>query len=75
MHKNSRVTIVPSQEQQQQPQPQQQRVSQMIVRKINNGRVVLVNPSVSASSQLATINKTTVSNVTANSANQRGGPR
>lgn len=70
------MAIIPSQEQQQQPQQQpQQRVSQMIVRKINNGRVVLVNPSVSAASQLTAINKTTVSNVTANSTNQRGGPR
>lgn len=70
---NSRVTLVPPQDQQQQQQPQ--RPTQMIVRKINNGRVVLVNPSVSASSQIATINKATVSNAAANSANQRGGPR
>lgn len=69
----SRVTIVPTQEQQQQPQPQ--RVSQMIVRKIQNGRVVLVNPNVSTASQLATINKTTVSTTATNSTNQRGGPR
>lgn len=67
---SSRVTIVnPSQDQ------QPQRVSQMIVRKINNGRVVLVNPSVSAASQLATINKATVTNVTSNSTSQKGGPR
>lgn len=76
----SRVTLVSSQDQQQQqsqPQQQQQtqRIAPMIMRKMSNGRVVFVNQNVSASSQLATINKTTVSNVTANSTNQRGGPR
>lgn len=62
------VTIVPTQE-------QSQRLSQMIVKKINaNGRILMVNQHTPAASQAATINKTPPS-VTVSTANQRGGPR
>lgn len=61
------VTIVPTQE-------QNQRLSQMIVKKINaNGRIVVVNQS-QATNQIANINKPSP-NMTVGTTNQRGGPR
>lgn len=63
------VTIVPNQD-------QNQRTTQMIVKKINsNGRIVVVNsPNLTASQQIATINKIAPSTMTTTTA-QRGGPR
>lgn len=62
------VTILPTTQ-----SDQNQRVSQMIVKKINtNRRIVVVNSTVSP--QLSTANKASP-NVATNAANQRGGPR
>lgn len=60
------VTILPAQDNNR---------AQMIVKKINaNGRIVVVNQTVQAQAQLATINKVQ-QNTAASSAAHRGGPR
>lgn len=63
------VTIVPNQD-------QNTRTTQMIVKKLNpNGRFVVVNnPNLTATQQIATINKINP-NVVTTTAGTRGGPR